>query len=35
VAQAVKSTLEAACQQGDPQALVPELIAQLVQRHKG
>ncbi|MEK7344546.1 MAG: NAD(P)-dependent oxidoreductase [Pseudomonadota bacterium] len=34
VAQAVKTTLEAACQQGDPQALVPELIAQLVQRPK-
>jgi hypothetical protein len=34
VAQAVKHTLELACQQGDPQALVPELIGLLVQRPK-
>lgn len=32
VAQAIQSTLETACQQGDPNALVPELIGQLVQR---
>ena len=32
VAQAVKNTLEAACQEGDPQALVPELISLLVKR---
>jgi 3-hydroxyisobutyrate dehydrogenase-like beta-hydroxyacid dehydrogenase len=32
VAQAVKSTLEAACQAGDPNALVPELIGLLVKR---
>ena len=32
VAEAVKNTLQTACQEGDPQALVPELIAQLVQR---
>ena len=30
--QAVKNTLEAACQEGDPQALVPELISLLVKR---
>ena len=32
VAQAVQSTLQAACQASDPQALVPELIGLLVQR---
>ena len=32
VAQAVKNTLEAACQEGDPNALVPELIGLLVKR---
>ncbi len=32
VAQAVKSTLQAACLEGDPQALVPELIGLLVKR---
>jgi len=32
VAQAVKSTLETACQEGDPNALVPELIGLLVKR---
>ena len=34
VAEAVKNTLHTACQEGDPQALVPELIAQLVQRRQ-
>ncbi len=34
VAEAVKNTLQTACQAGDPQALVPELIAQLVQRRQ-
>jgi hypothetical protein len=28
----VKNTLEAACQEGDPNALVPELIGLLVKR---
>jgi glycine/serine hydroxymethyltransferase len=32
VAQAVKNTLETACQEGDPNALVPELIGFLVKR---
>jgi hypothetical protein len=32
VAQAVKNTLETACQEGDPNALVPELIGLLVKR---
>jgi 3-hydroxyisobutyrate dehydrogenase-like beta-hydroxyacid dehydrogenase len=32
VAQAVKNTLAAACQEGDPNALVPELIGLLVKR---
>ena len=32
VAQAVKNTLEAACQEGDPNALVPELVALLAKR---
>ena len=32
VAQAVKNTLEAACHEGDPNALVPELIGLLVKR---
>jgi 3-hydroxyisobutyrate dehydrogenase-like beta-hydroxyacid dehydrogenase len=34
VAQAVKNTLETACQEGDPNALVPELVALLVKRPK-
>ena len=32
VAEAVKNTLQTACQEGDPQALVPDLIRLLVQR---
>ena len=32
VAQAVKNTLETACQEGDPNGLVPELIDRLVKR---
>ena len=32
VAEAVKNTLQTACQEGDPQALVPELIRLLAQR---
>jgi len=32
VAQAVKNTLEAACREGDPNALVPELVALLAKR---
>jgi hypothetical protein len=32
VAQAVRKTLEIACTEGDPNALVPELISQLVKR---
>jgi len=32
VAQAVKNTLDAACKEGDPNALVPELIGLLVKR---
>ena len=32
VAQAVKNTLETACREGDPNALVPELIALLAKR---
>jgi 3-hydroxyisobutyrate dehydrogenase-like beta-hydroxyacid dehydrogenase len=32
VAQAVKNTLETACKEGDPNALVPELIALLAKR---
>ncbi|WP_299510980.1 NAD(P)-dependent oxidoreductase [uncultured Limnohabitans sp.] len=32
VAQAVKNTLEAACQEGNPNALVPELVALLAKR---
>ncbi len=34
VAQAVQNTLETACQEGDPQALVPSLIDLLVNRQK-
>jgi 3-hydroxyisobutyrate dehydrogenase-like beta-hydroxyacid dehydrogenase len=34
VAQAVKNTLETACKEGDPNALVPELVALLVKRPK-
>jgi 3-hydroxyisobutyrate dehydrogenase-like beta-hydroxyacid dehydrogenase len=32
VAEAVKNTLQTACQEGDPQALVPDLIRLLTQR---
>jgi 3-hydroxyisobutyrate dehydrogenase-like beta-hydroxyacid dehydrogenase len=32
VAQAVKNTLETACREGDPNSLVPELIALLAKR---
>jgi hypothetical protein len=32
VAQAVKNTLEIACQDGDPNAPVPELVALLAKR---
>ena len=32
VAQAVKNTLETACREGDPNALVPELIGLLAKR---
>jgi hypothetical protein len=32
VAAAVKHTLETACQEGDPNALVPELVALLAKR---
>jgi hypothetical protein len=32
VAQAVRKTLEIACTEDDPNALVPELIGQLVKR---
>jgi 3-hydroxyisobutyrate dehydrogenase-like beta-hydroxyacid dehydrogenase len=35
VAQAVQKTLEAACQEGDPNALVPELIGFLAKRQGG
>ena len=35
VAQAVKHTLEAACQEGDPNGLVPALIERLRKRQGG
>jgi hypothetical protein len=32
VAEAIKNTLQTACQEGDPQALVPELVTLLAKR---